>query len=203
MSSQTISPHDLYRHITLGHSVLLLDVRTQDEYEKGHIVGAVFHPLESLEPESSIEKIRIAYPFLPTIYITGNSDEQAQEALQQFSKAGYDYLVTLQGGTPAWISAGLPIERTQKTVFPFQHQRKNLDVPLESEVENNILSIDQQIKVIVGSVVGLGTLLGTFINTGFLAIPFFVGTALAYEGLFETDYIRQFVSNLYWNKKAK
>jgi rhodanese-related sulfurtransferase len=191
MSIRTISPQDLYRHITLGHNVLLLDVRTPDEYEEGHIIGAVTHPLESLDPESSIQKVRIAYPTLPTIYIVCDSGSKAIEACQQLADAGYDYLVAVEGGTQAWIMAGLPTERKNGSMQPFQ------------QVENDQnLKIDQQVQIAVGAVVALGTLLGTFVNTGFLAITLLAGAGYAYEGIFGTDYVKQALMKMSWNKEA-
>ncbi len=184
MTMKTINPQDLHRHMTLGHHVLLLDVRTQDEFEDGHIPGAILHPLEFLDPEGSIQKIRIAYPNLPTIYITCDSGAKSPEAYQQFEAAGYEYLSIVEGGTHAWEEADLPIERVSE-ILPFEK-----------------MNITQQIHVIVGSVVTLGTLLGTFVNTGFLAIALVAGVGVAYEGLFGTDHLKQMVLKMSWNKDA-
>jgi|GEM_PF-1242312 len=184
MTIKTISPHDLYRHINLGHNILLLDVSTQDEFENGHIAGAIMHPLEFLDAENSIQKIRIAYPNLPTIYITSDSNARSIEAYQRLETAGYEYLKIVEGGTRAWEGADFPME-SLKEILPF-----------------NRMDVSQQIQIIVGSIVTLGTLLGTFVNTGFLAISFLAGVGVAYEGLFGTDYLRQVVSKMSWNKDA-
>ena len=184
MTMKTISPQDLHRHMALGHHILLLDVRTQDDFEDGHIPGALLHPLEFLDPEGSIQKIRIAYPSLPTIYITDDADNRSIEAYQRLEAAGYEYLKIVEGGTRAWEEAGLPTERVSE-ILPFEK-----------------MSITQQIQIIVGSVVTLGTLLGTFVNTGFLAIALLAGVGVTYEGLFGTDHLKQMVLKMSWNKDA-
>lgn len=184
MTVKTISPQDLHRHMTLGHHVLLLDVSPQDEFESGHITGAILHPLEYLDPENSIQKIRIAYPTLPTIYLTGDSESRCIAAYQGFEAAGYEYLKIIEGGTQAWAEAGLPMEQI-KEILPFEK-----------------MNISQQIQIVVGGVVTLGTLLGTFVNTGFLAISLLAGVGVVYEGLFGTDYIKQAVLKMSWNKDA-
>ena len=184
MTIKTITPQDLHRHMTLGHHVLLLDVRTQDEFEEGHIPGAILHPLEFLDPEGSIQKIHLAYPNLPTIYITCDSEAKSIEAYEGFEAAGYEYLAIVEGGTHAWEEADLPIERL-KEILPF-----------------NKMGIPQQIQIIVGSTVTLGTLLGTFVNTGFLAIALLAGVGIAYEGLFGTDHLKQMVLKMSWNQEA-
>lgn len=184
MTVKTISPRDLYRHMSLGHQVLLLDVSAQNEFECAHIAGALLHPLESLDPENTVQKISIVYPSLPTIYITADSDDRSIEAYQQLEAAGYEYLKVVEGGTPGWEQSGLPIERVSE-ILPFEK-----------------MTISQQTQIIVGSVVTLGTLLGTFVNTGFLAIALLAGVGFAYEGLFGTDYLKQMVLKMSWNKDA-
>jgi rhodanese-related sulfurtransferase len=168
----------------LGHHVLLLDVSPQDEFENRHITGSIMHPLEYLDPENTIQKIRIAYPNLPTVYITGDSNARCAEAYQGFEAAGYEYIKIVEGGTQTWEEAGLPTE-SLKEILPFEK-----------------MNISQQIQIIVGSIVTLGTLMGTFVNTGFLAISLLAGVGVVYEGLFGTDYLKQMVLKMAWNKEA-
>ena len=57
MTIKTISPQDLYRRMKLGHNVVLLDVRSQEAYDEGHIIGAHLHPLASFDANNIIDKI--------------------------------------------------------------------------------------------------------------------------------------------------
>lgn len=184
MTIKTITPKDLYRRMKLGHNVVLLDVRTQNEFEEGHISGAMSYPLESFNAEAVIHKISPPFPTPPTIYVTCASDSQSTKACKRLADAGYEYIIMVEGGIRAWRGAGLPIKRIKENVLLFQ--------PLQ---------IRQQIQVVVGSLVILGTLLGTFVNPGFLAISLLAGTGLAYEGLFGTDYLKQALLKMSWNRQ--
>lgn len=187
MAIKTISPQDLYRRIKLGHNVALFDVRSPDEYEEGHIMGASLHPLKSFNNNTAhiIQKVRFSYPTPPTIYVICASGSEAVEACQHLTDAGYEYVIKLEGGMCAWITAGLPVIRRKVTEKP----------PLRQPLRMN-----QQIQIAVGIVVTIGTLLGTFVNTGFLAISFLAGVGFTYEGLFGTDYLKQALLKMFWNK---
>lgn len=183
MTIKTISPKDLHRHIKLGHNVVLLDVRPQDEYDEGHIIGASLCPLKDFNVENIIQKVHRLYPTPPTIYVTCASGSESREACQHLADAGYEYIMKLEGGMEAWITAGLPVKKTKENPPLFQP-----------------LHINQQMQIIIGSIVTIGTLLGTLVNTGFLAIPFLVGVGFIYEGLFGTDYVNQALLKISWNK---
>lgn len=178
MSIKTITPHDLYKHMQLGHKVILWDVRTPSEYEEVHIMGSELVPLETLDPETLLRKIKAIYPTLPTIYITCASGTRAEGACKHLVAAGYEYLVQLEGGTTAWEAAGLPVER--------------------KKMKPNLV---QQMQMITGGIVTLGTLLGTFVNTGFLAIPLLVGAGLIYAGFTQQCYLMELLKTVSWNQE--
>jgi rhodanese-related sulfurtransferase len=180
MTIKTISPQDLYRHIKLGHNVVLLDVRSQEEYDEGHIAGADLHPLASFDAHKIIDKICAPYPFPPTIYVTCASGTEAMEACQQLAEAGYEYIINLEEGMFGWITAGLPIKRTMEEDEP-------LELMPHSTLE--LLKTKQQVELVIGSIIAIGTLLGTFMNPGFLAIPFVVGVGFTYKALFGADHL--------------
>lgn len=86
-------------------SVLVLDVRPTEEYEAGHIPGAMSVPLGELEsrlaalpPETEI-----------VAYCRGPYCVLAPQALQLLRRHGYQAR-RLQDGLPEWRQAGLPIE---------------------------------------------------------------------------------------------
>lgn len=187
MAIKTISPQDLYRRIKLGHNVALFDIRSQEEYEESHIMGANLYPLKSFNNNTVniLQKVHLSYAVSPTIYVICASGSEAGEACQHLADDGYEYIIKLEGGMRAWITAGLPVIRQKIKEKP----------PLLQPLRMN-----QQIQIAVGIVVTIGTLLGTFVNTGFLAIPFLAGVGFTYEGLFETDYLKQVLLKMFWNK---
>lgn len=52
-SFQNISPEDAKALIESDKSVIIVDVRTQEEYESGHIVGSILLPVDTIETEAS------------------------------------------------------------------------------------------------------------------------------------------------------
>ena len=87
-------------------TMLVLDVRPTEEYEAGHIPGAMSVPLGELEsrlaalpPETEI-----------VAYCRGPYCVLAPQALQLLRRHGYQAR-RLQDGLPEWRRAGLPVEK--------------------------------------------------------------------------------------------
>ena len=81
-------------------SVLLLDVREDDEWAAGHAQGAVHMPLSSLDPAAVPTDLPIV-----AVCRSGNRSGKAAATLAQ---AGID-VVNMAGGMTAWAAAGLPV----------------------------------------------------------------------------------------------
>lgn len=80
----------------------VLDVRQLDEYEAGHVPGAVLVPLDELGARQDV--LPTDQPLL-VICKSGGRSMTAATALRQ---AGYD-ATNVAGGTMAWIEAGKPV----------------------------------------------------------------------------------------------
>ena len=77
--------------------VLLLDVRTEEEYRSGHIPGAVCIPNETIGKEALGD-----YPDLSqTIIVYCRSGRRSAEAARKLSEAGYTRVYDL-GGIQDW-----------------------------------------------------------------------------------------------------
>ncbi|REI27893.1 DsrE/DsrF/DrsH-like family protein [Staphylococcus felis] len=89
----------------LGQKGQLIDVRTKEEYEEGHIKHAILHPLDqinSFERDKSI-----------TYYIHCKSGRRSLEASQMLSRQGFD-VVHLDGGYDAYASKYSNDETTER-----------------------------------------------------------------------------------------
>lgn len=84
----------------------LIDVRTPEEFRRGHIAGATLLPLQSLTPAAAAKAID---PTQPTILIC-QAGPRAFRAAQALPQWGFDKLLVLEGGMNAWQQAGLPSE---------------------------------------------------------------------------------------------
>jgi rhodanese-related sulfurtransferase len=86
---------------------LLLDVRSADEFAKGHILGAKNVPLAELErraPELDKHKSR-------PVIVHCDTGNLSTSALPVLRKLGFATVVNLTGGFSAWKQAGLPVEK--------------------------------------------------------------------------------------------
>lgn len=89
---------------------VVLDVREQAEYSKGHIPNARSMPLAEIERRGTeLDKLR-ARPVI-VCCATGARSGAALEALR---KAGVEKLFNLRGGLLEWEKAGQPVTRKRK-----------------------------------------------------------------------------------------
>lgn len=99
---KTISVSDARAMMQSSSNVLVIDVRTPEEYVQGHLKGAINIPLSDLPPR--IEALEQNRPIL--VYCqTGYRSAQASSILV---KAGFTKVYNLEGGIIAWINSGYP-----------------------------------------------------------------------------------------------
>ncbi len=108
MKMQTIQTNELYEKMKKEPELLLIDVRTPEEFRAGHARGAVNIPLDTLEPKAVAERCADRSGF---VYIICQSGGRSTKACERMIKAGYANIVNVEGGTTAWEKAGLPVEK--------------------------------------------------------------------------------------------
>ncbi len=87
-------------------NAVVLDVRSMDEYRKGHIVNALNYPLNGLAKQiPQLQK----YKDRPIVVVCRSGSRSAMAA-KMLMKAGFERVHNLRGGMMAWTSAGLPVE---------------------------------------------------------------------------------------------
>jgi rhodanese-related sulfurtransferase len=85
--------------------VFILDVRTQEEYDEGHIMGSTLIPVDELDrrlTELPREKKILVY------CSTGHRSLTASEKLEN---SGFTQLYNMKGGITEWKNAGFDIEK--------------------------------------------------------------------------------------------
>ncbi|MDH5594023.1 MAG: metalloregulator ArsR/SmtB family transcription factor [Gammaproteobacteria bacterium] len=101
---EPIEANELLKLAKKGN-VTVLDVRPTDEYEAGHIAGALNVPLAELEKHlKKLPKNREI-----VAYCRGPYCVLAYTAVEQLRKKGYK-VRRLEDGYPEWQSSGLPVE---------------------------------------------------------------------------------------------
>jgi phage shock protein E len=83
---------------------VLIDVRTAGEFKSGHIPGARNIPLNQLSDK--LDKIPTNKP----VIVVCRSGNRSGSACHTLTKAGYDNVINLRGGTMRWQMAGNAVE---------------------------------------------------------------------------------------------
>lgn len=91
--------------------VVLLDVRTAEEYDEGHIQNAINIDVKQ---NGFIEEAKSTLPADKTIAVYCRSGKRSANAAGMLAKAGYK-VVNLEGGIMAWKDAGMPVEKKEST----------------------------------------------------------------------------------------
>jgi len=103
---ETIQGDDLYRMLAMGKSVVLLDVRTESEFARGHIPGSLLIPLHQLD--SRIREVPINGVSIAVICEHGI---RSHAACRFLAEHGVRSLFNLAGGLDDWpgpVSTGIP-----------------------------------------------------------------------------------------------
>lgn len=96
-----------------------LDVRTPQEFEAGHVEGAVNIPIMTTNafgmmtpnPEF-INQVQSTFPNKSEQIVIGcQSGKRSAMAAEALTDAGYDALMNVEGGFAAWVGAGLPVTK--------------------------------------------------------------------------------------------
>ena len=90
--------------------VVLLDVRTAEEFGEGHLSNAFNIDVKE---EDFVEKAKTALPADKTIAVYCRSGKRSANAAAMLAKEGFK-VVNLLGGITAWKNAGMPVEMTEE-----------------------------------------------------------------------------------------
>jgi|SRR5436305_4658414 rhodanese-related sulfurtransferase len=102
---EDVSIHELKQGLAEG-SILLVDVREPNEWDAGHIAGAILHPMSSFDPD---ELPRETGKRLVLQCRSGNRSAKALAIAQAYGRE--DVRAHFGGGMLEWAAAGEPIER--------------------------------------------------------------------------------------------
>ena len=149
----------------------LIDVRTTAEYGSIHADGAVNHSMESLQ----VEKIPFAKE--EEIHVICQSGGRSMKVCQKLEAAGFTHIVNVEGGTLAWHAAGLPVVEGKK-----------------------VMSLERQVRIAAGSLVGIGAAVGQFVHPGGFALSAFIGAGLVFSAVTNTCGMGMLIAKMPWNR---
>src|SRR3989344_4721191 len=104
----TLSVSELRERLAQGDDILVLDVRTAEEYRGalGHIAVARNIPVAELAAREPELRSHLNHP----IAVICRTDRRSAQAIAQLRTAGYTQLLLAPGGMEAWNRDNLPVE---------------------------------------------------------------------------------------------
>ncbi|TWU64584.1 rhodanese-like domain-containing protein [Crateriforma conspicua] len=153
----------------------LIDVRMPTEYREVHAEGAVNVPLDSLDPNAVADSVGAGAD--KSVYVICKSGNRSSKAAQKFVDAGIENVINVDGGTTAWVDAGLPVVRGKKSV-----------------------SLERQVRILAGFLALLGAVLGFFVHPYFVGLSAFIGAGLMFAGITDTCGMGMMLSKMPWNQ---
>src|ERR1700690_2662121 len=170
---KTITPVELQKILIAQPSAPVIDVRTPVEFSEVHVPEARNVPLDELKPGAlQLQKDQ-------PVYLLCRSGGRATKAADKFAKEGFAQPVVVEGGTLAWIEANLPVTRGQ----------------------TRVISLERQVRIVAGSLVLIGAVLGWFVHRGFFGLSAFVGAGLVFAGITDFCGMGLLLAKLPWNKR--
>jgi rhodanese-related sulfurtransferase len=178
MSIAVIKPRELAELSKEGKKIDLIDVRTPVEYREVHVEFARNVPLDELDPATMMQARNGSAT--DSLYFICRSGSRGQQAGEKFVKAGFSNVINIEGGTMAWVEAGLPVVRGMKAI-----------------------SLERQVRIAAGSLVLIGSLLSYFVHSYWIALPAFIGTGLLFAGITDTCGMGMLLARMPWNQVPK
>lgn len=142
LASYEISPGDVVKKVRSKENVILLDVRTLEEYEEIHLENALLLPVQELTQET-LNEIGLGESSKDKeIIIYCRSGSRSQTAYNIMESLGYTNIKSVSGGMIHWEEDQYPLtESGAYTGSTMMSENEDLDV----EVNGPRVAIDRQL----------------------------------------------------------
>jgi rhodanese-related sulfurtransferase len=107
----TITKDDFYSDMKLKPEIMIIDVRSKDEFRAERIEGAVNIPVDKL-PCRKAKKISRE----TVIYLYCKSGVRSCSAESKFNNMGFKHVFSLENGLNFWEKSGLPVICGRKAI---------------------------------------------------------------------------------------
>lgn len=174
VTQKTISPQELQQKHEAGENVKLIDVRTPVEFRESHVEFAKNQPLDKLDPTGLMQSLNCGDE---PVYVMCRSGNRAKQAIDKFHQAGYENVVNVDGGMVQWEADGQPAIHGKKAI-----------------------SLERQVRIVAGSIVFFGAMLGYFVNPAWVFLSAFIGAGLVFAGVTDTCGMGIMLSKMPWNQ---
>lgn len=162
-------------------SVDVIDVRTPIEFRGVRVALACNIPLDSLDPHAVMAQRNGAAD--QPLYLICGSGSRSSKACQKFMDAGYTNVISVDGGTTAWVDQGLPVVRGKKSI-----------------------SLERQVRIVAGSIVLVSGVLALTTDPPLAGIAAaaaaLVGAGLTLAGITDSCMMGTLLAKMPWNQVA-
>ena len=151
----------------------LIDVRTPGEFAAVHADGARCVPLDKLDCAAFMASRTAG----GRVYLLCRSGKRATMAAERFAAGGFNDIAVVEGGTDAWIAAGLPVVRGK-----------------------GVISLERQVRIVAGSLVLIGAVLALTVHPWLIGISAFIGAGLVFAGVTDFCGMAMMLAKMPWNQ---
>lgn len=109
-------PHinlDEAKRIKKQRKVVFVDTRGKDEYDQGHIPGAISLPIGEFEKYYGLNRKKIKKAAILVTYCHGAGCHISDKVAQMLVDKGHKNVASFFGGWPQWSGAKLPVEKAR------------------------------------------------------------------------------------------
>lgn len=103
---RSIDAASFHRQLDAEPSAIILDVRTADEYNEGHIPGAIHIDVLQSDFQTRVEQLDLTQP----IYVYCHSGGRSARAASMIRNMDVIQIYNLRGGMMAWRANSFPVE---------------------------------------------------------------------------------------------
>jgi rhodanese-related sulfurtransferase len=174
-----ISKEQFYNVHQQNPEVVLIDVRSQMEYQTKHIKNSFNIPLDDI----SIERVSRLFtehelPKDGCVYLickSGRRSKMAQQKLEDLPRS----IICIDGGID-----DMEIDRS----LQFNHS------------SSKVISLERQVRIAIGSFTVTGVILGSFVHPAGYFLSAFVGIGLMFSGITDWCGMGLLIAKMPWNK---
>lgn len=175
MSVTEITPQQLEEVLSQNSPPDLIDVRPAVEFRRVHLMNARNVPFEELTPDKVSSDADAGSA--SEVYVICKAGIRSRQACEKLAEAGITGAVSVQGGTDACLSAGLPVQHGPQP-----------------------MSLERQVRFIVGSVVLAASVLAMTVNPYIAGVAAFFGAGLLFAAITNTCGMGMLLAKMPWNR---
>lgn len=172
-----IHPRDLLTNASA--ELCVLDVRTAPEVAAAGLPGALHIPLHELTPERLRSELEKSGKQGSCVYLLCQGGKRAEQAAQQLTGKVDLELCVIEGG---------------------MNEVQKCNIAVTQSATTKPMSLEQQVRIVAGTLVLVGVVLGTWVHAGFYGLSAFVGAGLIFAGLTDACLMGKLLARAPWNK---